>query len=97
MEDSTQTENTRSRLLEKVQVRRGTQIIKDVSVKTLISGVKMGKLRRSDEFSSDGKNWTVLGMHRQLSPLFPPDQPEIPIQVKKEFVRLADMIKDINK
>jgi len=97
MEDLTQTGNARSRILEKVQVRRGSQIIKDVPVKTLVAGVKIGKLRRTDEFSSDGKQWTLLGMHHQLSQMFPKDQPEIPLQVKKEFVKLADMIRDINQ
>ena len=97
MEDPTQTGNARSRILEHVQVRRGGQIIKDVPVKTLVAGIKIGKLRRTDEFSSDGKHWTLLGMHRQLSQMFPADQPEISLQVKKEFVKLADMMRDINK
>jgi len=97
MEDSTQTGNTRSRVLQNVQVRRGGQIIENVPVKTLVAGVKIGKLRRTDEFSSDGKTWTLLGMHAQLSQLFPKDQPEVPLKVKKEFVKLADMIKDINQ
>ena len=100
MEDLTQAGNARSRVLQHVQLRRGGQIIKDVPVKTLVAGIKIGKLRRTDEFSSDGHHWTPLSKHHQLSNLFSdtePAAPKAPLHVEKEFVKLADMIRDINK
>jgi hypothetical protein len=70
--------SSRSKLLNTVMLRRGSQILTKISTRSLVPGIRSGKLFRSDEFSGDGQHWIALGRHHQLSRLFPvnPDPDE---------------------
>jgi len=62
---------TRSGLLNTVMLRRGDEILSKVSTRSLVPGIRSGKLFPSDKFSGDGQHWIALGRHHQLSRLFP--------------------------
>ncbi len=55
----------------KVSLRRGQQVISNISTHLLIPGIKSGKLFKTDEFSGDGVQWIGLGDHHQLKDQFP--------------------------
>ena len=53
-----------------VRLRRGRKVLINVSVKSLVAGIRSGKILPNDEFSPDGKNWMPVGRNRQLSRFF---------------------------
>ncbi len=55
----------------KVNLRRGKQVICNISTHLLIPGIKSGKLLKTDEFSGDEIQWICLGDHHQLKDQFP--------------------------
>lgn len=83
-----------------VMIRRGSQVINDVTPKLLIHNIRLKKLRGSDEISADGNKWIRLDKHHQLGYFFRrPDveKPATPPNVETQMAELAEMLKEINK
>lgn len=55
---------------QEVMVRQAGAKIRQIQVSLLVSEIKQGKLQKSDEISTDGKKWILLGRHSQLSKFF---------------------------
>ena len=82
-------------------IRRGSQVIKDISAKLLIHNIKLKKLRGSDEISADGIKWMRIDKHHQLGYFF--RQPDVentvsnPPNVENQMAELADLLREINQ
>ncbi|TDJ61412.1 MAG: hypothetical protein E2O41_00485 [Nitrospina sp.] len=53
-----------------VMLRRGRKVLLRVPVKSLVAGIRNGKILPTDEFSPDGEHWMPVGRNRQLSRYF---------------------------
>lgn len=53
-----------------VMLRRGRKVLLRVPVKSLVAGIRQGKILPGDEFSPDGEHWMPVGRNRQLSRFF---------------------------
>ena len=53
-----------------VMLRRGGKVLLRVPVKSLVAGIRKGKIFPTDEFSPDGEHWMPVGRNRQLSRYF---------------------------
>ena len=53
-------------------LRRGEKVLLRVPVKSLVAGIRTGKILPTDEFSPDGEHWMPVGRNRQLSQFFIP-------------------------
>ena len=53
-----------------VMLRRGSKVLLRVPVKSLVTGIRKGKVLPTDEFSPDGQHWMPVGRNRQLSRFF---------------------------
>ena len=56
----------KSKMPDKISLRRGSRVMKDYSTRLMFQAIKNGKLFATDEYSLDGKNWVKLGSHNQL-------------------------------
>lgn len=65
-----------------VRIRRGNQVKNNIPPQGLVDQIKKGKLKNSDEISSDGKKWIRLDQHPQLTNYF-----SGPAIEKKEMIR----------
>ncbi|MCH7499237.1 MAG: hypothetical protein IH886_04405 [Nitrospinae bacterium] len=53
-----------------VKIRRGNQVKNNIPPQGLVDQIKKGKLKNSDEISSDGNKWIRLDQHPQLAKYF---------------------------
>ena len=72
MPESTDKIKSSSKRLSFVMLRRGQKVLLRVPVKSLVAGIRSGKIFPTDEFSPDGQHWMPVGRNRQLSKLFIP-------------------------
>ena len=88
-------------LHQRVSIRRSGKIIRDVLTKSLISEIRQGRLKESDEISADEKHWVRLDRHYQLTRFFSSESSSIsanlPSDTDQRLIELAKMLKDLNK
>ena len=72
MPESTDKMKSSVKRLTFVMLRRGQKVLLRVPVKSLVAGIRSGKIFPSDEFSPDGERWMPVGRNRQLSRFFLP-------------------------
>ena len=53
-----------------VMLRRGQKVFLRVPVKSLVAGIRKGKVLPTDEFSPNGEHWMLVGRSRQLAKYF---------------------------
>ncbi len=88
----------KSSIVQKVQVRRGETSLGEWLTRNMVGAIKDGRLERADEFSGDGRHWTVLGEHHQLKRYFPKIQPAPePPGLHQQLSEMADLLEDLKK
>ncbi|QPJ60376.1 MAG: hypothetical protein G3M70_00095 [Candidatus Nitronauta litoralis] len=93
-----QTSDKKSIIVQKVLVRRGETSLGEWLTRSLVDGIRDGKLERTDEFSGDGRHWAVLSEHHQLKQYFP----ELPTSQEppgfcQQLSEMADLLEDLQK
>ena len=90
--------DSRSRLVQKVQVRRGVTRLGEMLTRSLIDQIQEGELRPTDEFSGDGLHWSELGRHHQLKHYFrDEDQATAPPGIDQALQEMAGLLDDLNQ
>ncbi len=90
--------DSRSRLVQKVQVRRGDLILGEMPTRSLIDQIQEGNLRPTDEFSGEGSHWAELGRHPQLKNYFPREEfVAAPPGIDQTLQEMADLLADLGQ
>lgn len=91
-----QTSDKKSGIVQKVLVRRGDVSLGEWLTRSLVDAIREGSLEKTDEFSGDGRHWTVLGEHHQLKEYFPePSSTPEPPGFRQQLSEMADMLEDL--
>lgn len=69
-----------------ILVKRDDQEPFKIPKNQVVPAIKSGKLLPDDEISVDGKSWIVLSRHKQLGPLFNPDETAPPPKPKPKVL-----------
>jgi len=83
MADPSQKTSSKSKMPEKISLRRGQKIIRNYSTRLIFQAIKNGKLLATDEYSLDGKNWVRLGNHKQLERYLKKTPPSVDHNLKE--------------
>ncbi|KMP12351.1 hypothetical protein UZ36_01190 [Candidatus Nitromaritima sp. SCGC AAA799-C22] len=85
----------------RVSIRREGKIARNVSSQSLVSRIKEGRLRGTDEISADEKRWVRLDRHHQLARYFSSESssPAIssPSGVEDQLAELSVLLKELNQ
>ena len=84
-----------------VSIRRSGKVVRDVLTQSLVSEIKQGRLKETDEISADEKYWVRLDQHFQLAKFFSQKScsnlETLPIGIKQNLTELSKLLKDLNE
>ena len=84
-----------------VSIRRSGKVVRNVLTQSLVSEIKQGRLKETDEISADEKYWIRLNQHYQLAKFFSEKtcsaSETLPIEIKQNLTELSKLLKDLNE